>query len=157
MSPDSTRSPESVLRGLKGKEPDAPDAAAAKQALDLEAQHRREWFARFASERLLPMLRQVVDEIGKTGGSANCRLNDAGEALAAELVIVPPNLPKGARPPRLAISAATGERALAIDYTGTFPYVGATGGYGAEIDYDTIYPSQIDEKLLDFVALATGA
>ena len=46
---------------------------------------------------------------------------------------------------------------MAVDYTGTFPYVGATGGFGAEIDYDTIYLSQIEEKVLDFVALATGA
>ena len=70
---------------------------------------------------------------------------------------MPRNLPEGAPPPRLAISVAPGERALAVDYTGTFPYAGASGGFGAEIDYDTIYPSQVEEKILDFVALATGA
>ena len=70
---------------------------------------------------------------------------------------MPRNLPKGAPPPRLAISATPGERTLAVDYTDTFPHAGAAGSFGAEIDYDTIYPSQVEEKILDFVALATGA
>jgi hypothetical protein len=46
---------------------------------------------------------------------------------------------------------------LMVEYTGTFPGVGATGGFGAEVDYDAIYPSQVEEKILDFVALAAGA
>jgi hypothetical protein len=130
---------------------------ASPTAAEVESSHRREWFAQFAAERLMPLLGQAVVTVEKTGGTANCRLNDKGETLAAELVVVPPNLPKGAPPPRLAISAAPGERALAVDYTGTFPGAGATGGFGGEIDYDTIYPSQAEEKILEFVALATGA
>ena len=155
MTFDFVRSLEGILRTLKNSEP--PPLAAAKHVRDAESSHRREWFARFAAERVMPLLAQTVDAIEKDGGSASCRLNDNGETLAAELVIVPRNLPKGAPPPRLAISAASGERAVAVDYTGTFPFAGATGGFGAEIDYDSIYPSQVEEKILDFVTLATGA
>jgi hypothetical protein len=31
-----------------------------------------------------------------------------------------------------------------------------TGGFGAEIDYDFIYPSQLEEQILGFIALAVG-
>jgi hypothetical protein len=151
------RSLEGVLRSLDKHEAPAPDAAKAQQALDAESTHRRKWFARFAAERVMPLLKHTVEAVEKNGDRATCRLNKQGEAVAAELVIVPRHLPEGARPPRLTISAAAGERAVAIDYTGTFPYAGVTGGFGAEIDYDMIYPSQVEEKILDFVALATGA
>ena len=154
MPSDFVRSLEGVLRNLEKGD---PDAAVGRHALQAEISHRRKWFARFAAERVMPLLAETVQAIEKNGGTASCRLNDKGESLAAELVIVPRSLPKSAPPPRLAISAAPGERALAIDYTGTFPYAGASGGFGAEIDYDTIYPSQVEEKILDFVALATGA
>jgi len=49
------------------------------------------------------------------------------------------------------------DRPLLVEYTGNFPGVGATGGYGAEIDYDTVYPSQLEEQILGFVKLAIGA
>jgi len=81
MSPDFTRSLESVLRDLKRIEPGSVDATTSKQVLDAAGQHRREWFARFASERLMPLLGHTVEAIEKAGGSANCRLNDTGEAL----------------------------------------------------------------------------
>jgi hypothetical protein len=157
MASDFGRSLKDVLRKLGSSETAPPDAAAAKHVLDAESSHRRKWFARFAAERVMPLLAQTVEAIEKNGGTANCRLDDKRETLVAELVIVPRNLPKGAPPPRLAISAASGERALAVDYTGTFPFAGVTGGFGAEIDYDSIYPSQVEEKILDFVTLATGA
>jgi hypothetical protein len=157
MASDFVRSLEGMLRSLDKHEASRPDAASAKHALEAEMSHRRKWFARFATEQVMPLLKQTVEAIEKNGGTATCRLNEKGDALAAELVIVPPRLPEGAPRPRLAISAAPGERAVAVDYTGTFPHAGVTGGFGAEIDYDSIYPSQVEEKILDFVALATGA
>lgn len=157
MASDFARSLEGMLRSLDKKVAAKPDASTARQALDAENSHRRKWFAHFAAERVMPLLTQTVEAVERNGGTANCRLNEAGDALAAELVIVPPHLPAGAPPPRLSISAAAGERALGIDYTGTFPGAGVGGGFGAEIDYDSIYPSQVEDKILDFVALATGA
>ena len=157
MASDFVRSLEGVLRGVAKPPAPQPAIASAKDVRDAESAHRREWFARFAADRVMPLLRHTVEAVEKIGGKASCRLNQAGDGLAAELVIIPPHLPQGAQPPRLSISAAAGERALAIDYTGTFPYAGVTGGFGAEIDYDTIYPSQVEDKILDFVALATGA
>lgn len=158
MASDFVRSLEGVLRGLaKQVAPPPSGTSSAKDARDAESLHRREWFARFAAERVMPLLQHTVEAVEKIGCTASCRLNQAGDTLAAELVIIPPHLPEGAPPPRLSISAAPGERALAIDYTGTFPYAGVGGGFGAEIDYDSIYPSQVEDKILDFVALATGA
>jgi hypothetical protein len=157
MTNDFVRSLEGVLRSLDKQEALVPNAAPARRAVAPEAAHRRKWFAQFAAERVMPLLKHTVEAVEKNGGAATCRLNEQGETLSAELVIIPRHLPEGARPPRLAISAAQGERAVAIDYTGTFPYAGATGGFGAEIDYDMIYPGQVEEKILDFVALATGA
>jgi hypothetical protein len=157
MTSGFVRSLEDVLRSLGNNEPAPPNTARAKHVLDAESSHRRKWFARFAAERVMPLLAHTVQALERTGVTATCRLNEAGETLVAELVIVPRNLPAGAQPPRLSISAASGERAVAVDYTGTFPHAGVAGSFGAEIDYDTIYPSQVEEKILDFVALATGA
>ena len=157
MPTDFVRSLERLLCGVGQVVPTHVDLPTAKYMLDAENAHRRKWFARFAGERVMPLLAHTVQAVEQTGASATCRLNEGGDALTAELVIVPPHLPQGAPPPRLSISAAPGERALAIDYTGTFPHVGVTGGFGAEVDYDAIYPSQVEEKILDFVALATGA
>jgi hypothetical protein len=120
------------------------------------AEHRRKWFAHFAEERVLPLLVQVADSAEKHGASATTKLAEVNEQLAAELVIVPRSLPTGAKPPRLTVYAVDGERPLMVEYTGTFPHVGATGGFGAEIDYDPIFTSQLEEKILDFVALAAG-
>jgi hypothetical protein len=159
MPTDFVRSLQDLLRGLDqtGATHTHAGTATAKHILDAETAHRRKWFARFAADRVMPLLRHAAQAVEQTGGIADCRLNEGGDALTAELVIIPPNLPKGAPPPRLSISVAPGERALAVDYTGTFPGAGATGGFGSEIDFDTIYPSQVEEKIIDFVALATGA
>ena len=156
MSSDFIRSLEGVLRSLDTPGTASPDTATAEQEREAENLQRRHWFAHFAKEHLMPLLHHTVEAIEKKGGTASCRLDEQNESPAAELVIVPRDLPHGARPPRLIISAAPGERPLAVDYTGTFPFVGATGGFGAEIGYDKVYPTQVDEKILDFVALATG-
>ncbi len=157
MASDFARSLEGVLRHLDKQVAAHRGVATAKQARDMESAHRRDWFARFARERIMPLLRETVEAVEQKGGSGKCRLIQGGGTLAAELIIEPPHLPEGAPPPRLSISPAPGERAVAVDYTGTFPYVGADGGFGSEIDYDTIYPSQVEDKILDFVTLATGA
>ena len=105
----------------------------------------------------MPLLDTAAETARKHGADATSRLVEENGHLAAELVLVRGRLPAGARPPRLTIYAAEGDRPLMVEYTGTFPHVGATGGFGAEVDYDAIYSSQIEEKILDFVALATGA
>jgi hypothetical protein len=158
MTSDFTRSLEGILRNLDKHAAPQPQPATPKDPdVESDVAHRRKWFSRFAAERVMPLLTQAVEAVEKSGGTANCRLNTQAETPAAELVIIPRDLPEGARPPRLTISAAAGERAVAIDYTGTFPHAGVTGGFGAEIDYDTIYPSQVEEKIVDFITLATGA
>jgi hypothetical protein len=121
MATDFVRSLQDLLRGLDQTGPDACRCCTAKHILDAETAHRRKWFARFAAERVMPLLKHAAQAVEQTGGTANCRRNAGGDALTAELVIVPPNLPKGAPPPRLSISAAPGARALASDYTG-FPW-----------------------------------
>ena len=122
---------------------------------DVDPARRQKWFAEFAAEKVMPLLTRTAKSIEVNGGKANCRLDENEGRLAAELVIMPRLLPAGASPPQLSISAAEGPRPLAIDYTGTFPHSGATGGFGAEIEYDTAQPSQLEEKVAAFVALAT--
>jgi hypothetical protein len=122
----------------------------------VESRHRK-WFALSAADRVMPLLTHTVEALKQRGISAHCRLVKDGEALTAELTIVPPGLPHGARPPLLAIAAAPGPSGLSIDYTGTFPNAGLEGGFAAEIGYDTVYTSEIEEQLLQFVRLATGA
>jgi hypothetical protein len=117
----------------------------------------RQWFAEFAANEVMPLLNEVAASARRHGAAATCRIADENGHLAADLVIVPSRLPTGAKPPRLTIYAVDGGRPLMVEYTGTFPGVGATGGFGAEVDYDPIYPSQVEEKILDFVALAAGA
>ena len=80
-----------------------------------------------------------------------------GDVCVAEPVIVPPQLPPGARAPQLTIAAAPGPRGLSIEYTGTFPGTGAKGGYGAEVQYDTIYTDELEAHISEFVRLATEA
>ncbi|HUO00224.1 MAG TPA: hypothetical protein VMU69_28800 [Bradyrhizobium sp.] len=104
----------------------------------------------------MPLLDDVAETARAHGAEATSRLADVNGQLAAELVIVRGFLPKDARPPRLTVYATDGEPPLMIEYTGTFPHVGATGGFGAEIDFDPIYPIQLEEKVLDFVELACG-
>ena len=105
----------------------------------------------------MPLLAEVVKAAEKHGLTATSRLRELDGRPAADLVLVPRHLPPNARPPRLTIYAPGDERPLEIEYTGTFPGVGVDGGFGAEVDYDAIYPDQLEEKILGFVALATGA
>ena len=104
----------------------------------------------------MPLLDGVAETACAHGAEATSRLAEVNGRLAAELVIVRGVLPRDARPPRLTVYATDGEPPLMIEYTGTFPHVGATGGFGAEIDFDPIYPIQLEEKILDFVELACG-
>ncbi len=132
-------------------EPDTvPDPVSATE-------RRREWFAHFAAETVMPLLSEVARAAEGHGCVATCRLGEKDDRLAADLVIVPERLPRGAKPPRLTVYATEGERPLMVEYTGTFPHVGATGGFGAEIDFEPIFPRQLEERILEFVALATGA
>ena len=59
--------------------------------------------------------------------------------------------------PLLTVSGTEGEPLLMIEYTGSFPHVGATGGFGAEIDFGSIHPIRLEGKMFDFVELACGA
>jgi len=133
-----------------------PAPEAATPGLPNDPIHRHKWFAQFAANEVMPLLGEVAERANRHGASATCRLGEENGHLAAELVIVPRRLPKGAKPPRLTLYAAEGDRPLMVEYTGTFPHVGATGGFGAEIDFDSIYPGQLQEHILEFVALATG-
>jgi hypothetical protein len=125
---------------------------------------RAEWFAHFAPATVMPLLERVAHDLQRHGYGASARLGDADGRLIAELEIVPPGLPPRARPPRLAITASrpprpqnpSHDRPLLVEFTGTFPHAGATGGYGAEIDYTTIGPAQLEEKVAEFLAMATG-
>lgn len=134
-----------------------PTPAPAARDLSTATERRRQWFANLATEKIIPLLDKVAEAARKHGADATARLAEVNGQLAAELVIVRGLLPKGARPPRLTVYAADGDPPLMIEYTGTFAHVGATGGFGAEIDFDSIYPNLLEEKILDFVELACGA
>ena len=123
-----------------------------------------EWFARLAPATIMPLLERVASDLRRRGYGASPRLSDAGGRLIAELEVVPPGLPTGARPPRLAITASrpprqqnpSHDRPLLVEFTGTFPHTGATGGFGGEIDYTTISPAQLEEKVAEFLDMATA-
>jgi hypothetical protein len=161
MTAEFTQQVEAVLARAQLREepprhkPKPKSATAA--SLETEAERCRKWFAQYAAKRVMPMLKQTATAVKRHGAEASCRLAECDGRLTAELVIVPPYLPSDARPPRLVVLAAQGEEPLMVEFAGTFPYVGATGGFGAEVDYDAIFPSQLEEQVLDFVALATGA
>src|SRR5271155_725465 len=157
MTNDFSRALEAILQRADPPPRREGKAAPATAAVKNHAERRSEWFAKFAAEKVMPLLREVTQTVEKHGATATCRLGEENGHLAAELVIVPKGLPRGALPPRLTVYAAEGERPLMIEYTGTFPHAGGTGGFGAEIDFDPIFSSQVKEKILDFVALATGA
>ena len=131
-------------------------APAAERDTTTTVQRRQEWFAALATKTIMPLLDEVAEAARKHGADATSRLAETDGRLVAELVIVRRRLPKGARPPRLVVYAAEGRPPLMIEYTGTFAHAGATGGFGAEIDFDPIYPAQLEEKILDFVELACG-
>ena len=155
MASEFTRSLENILHrfGPAAAPPAAPAAAAG--AATVESRHRK-WFAEYAPRHVMPLLNEVVEEVKKRGLKAHARLRQDGEGCIAELVIVPPNLPPGARAPQLAVAAAPGPQGLTIEYTGTFPHAGAEGGFGGEVQYDTIYSNELEAHILEFVRLATG-
>jgi hypothetical protein len=132
----------------------SPPAAAGSGTA--ESRHRK-WFAAYAPGHVMPLLNQVVEQAKKRGLDAHCRLRRDGGTCTAELVIVPPKLPPSARPPLLAIAAAPGPRGLSIEYTGTYPGAGPEGGFGGEVQFDTIYTNELEDHILEFVRLATGA
>lgn len=153
MSAGFTRSLEAVLACFNPSSSPAKVTVRPQDAAD----RSRKWFAKFAEKRVMPLLVEVAQVAEKHGVTATSRLHESEGRLTAELVLIPRHLPQGARPPRLTVYAPGDERPLEIEYTGTFPGIGIGGGFGAEIDYDAIYPAQLEEKILEFVALATGA
>jgi hypothetical protein len=155
MNNDFTRSLEKVLRGAGRRETPPRETATAKpQAADpIEVRHQK-WFAQYADEHVLPLLTHSVAALKRRGFVATCQLLKDGENVTAELVITPPGLPPHAKPPRFTVSAAQGPRGLAIDYTGTFPHPGTEAGFGSEVVYDTVYTSELEEQLLEFVKMA---
>lgn len=136
---------------IEGAQP-KPEAGAETA----DSRHRK-WFAQFAAEHVMPLLTHTVEALQRRGFAANCRLIEDGDNVTAELVVIPRGLPHGAKPPRFAVSAAPGIRGLGVDYTGTFPHSGPEGTFGAEIIYDTVYTSELEQQLLEFVGMATGA
>jgi hypothetical protein len=153
MSAGFTRSLEAVLARTDA---DSPPAKATVRPQDA-AERSRKWFAKFAEKRVMPLLAEAAQAAEKYGVTATFRLHETEGRLTAELVVIPRHLPQGIRPPRLTVYAPGDERPLEIEYTGTFPGIGVDGGFGSEVDYDAIYPAQLEEKILEFVALATGA
>lgn len=145
------------------------NAFSGVTALQTSTVDRQQWFERFANEKVIPLLSEAAENLKKRGYDAVASLHETEGRLVAELQVAPPRLPSGARPPRLtittsraprgvrSISGAMHDHPLLVEFTGTFPGVGATGGFGAEVDYDTIYPSQVEEKIVGFLQLATGA
>lgn len=158
MNSDFTRSLEKVLHDAGRRQTPPPEATARKppKADPIEAGHRK-WFAQFADEHVLPLLTHAVAALQRRGFAATCQLLKDGENVTGELVIVPPGLPPHAKPPRFTVGAAPGARGLAIDYTGTFPHPGTESGFGSEVVYDTVYTSELEEQLLEFVKMAAGA
>ncbi len=149
--PSQFKPSENILHRFDGAEPPPAAAAGSETA---ESRHRK-WFAAYAPQHVMPLLNQVVELVKKRGLDAHCRLRHEGETCVAELVIVPPKLPQGARPPQLANAAAPGPRGLSIEYTGTYPGTGAKGGYAGEVQYDTIYTNELEAHILKFLRLAT--
>ncbi len=145
--------PENILHRFDGA---ASPPAATAGSDTVESRHRK-WFAEYAPQHVTPLLNQVVELVKKRGLDAHCDLRQDGDMCVAELVILPPKLPQGARPPQLTITAAPGPRGLSIEYTGTYPGTGAKGGYGGQVQYDTIYTDELEAHIMEFVRLATEA
>ncbi len=147
---------ENLLRGRHAGPRPQRQAPPAEPAADSLERRHREWFAKFAADEIMPRLTHTVDVLKRRGIAAHCRLTRQGDVTAAELVIEPAGLPQSAAPPRLTIAAASGERGLSIECTGTYPEAGAEGGFGAEVVYDTVYTSELDEQILEFIRMATA-
>jgi len=148
------RNPLKTFPQHSNPQPGHGPGTAAEAPAAIELRRRQEWFAKFAPSDIMPLLDEAAAAARNHGAEATSRLAEENGHLAAELVIVRGRLPDKARPPRLTVYATGGERPLMVEFTGTFPHVGATGGFGAEIDFDPIYPGQLKEKVQDFLVLA---
>jgi len=160
MSKDFSTSLEGLLQRTSPRAARQPKPVAAEKSATAKTEATeqcREWFAGFAANQVMPLLDEAAEKARKHGATATSRLAETNGKLAAELELIRGHLPKNARPPRLTIYATDGEPPLMVEFTGTFPHVGALGGWGGEVDYDSVYPSQLEEKILDFIALASGA
>lgn len=151
MPSEFNRSLENILHRFDGAA--SPPVAAVSDTV--ESRHRK-WFAEYAPQHVMPLLTQVVEQVKKRGLDAHCRLRHDRDLCVAELMVAPPKLPQDARPPQLAIAAASGPRGLSLEYTGTYPGSGGEGRFGGEVQYDTIYTSELEAHILEFVRLATG-
>lgn len=157
MTSDFCSALEGILRRTHWRQTRKEREPAPDPTKPATTERRQEWFSKLATTTIMPLLDDVAATARKHGADATSRLAEVNGHPAAELVILRGILSKGARPPRLIVYETEGEPPLMIEYTGTFPHVGATGGFGAEIDFDPIYPIQLEEKVLDFVELACGA
>jgi hypothetical protein len=160
MTDEFFRSLEAVLHRVNRSQSSSPPvtAIAKRKAPDADelAARRQKWFAGVVNEQVMPLLKKTAEAAQNHGATAVTRLGDADGRLTAELTANFGDLPKGANPPRLTCYLADGEPPIMVEFTGTFPHVGALGGFGAEIDYDPVYPSQIEEKILEFIRLVSG-
>jgi len=120
------------------------------------AARRKAWFTSLVTERIMPMLDRAAEVAKRHGMAASTRIIEAEHRLEAELTLIIPGLPPRARPPRLIIYLATDDPPLMVEYTGTFPGIGATGGFGAEIDYVQAHVNELEEKIVDFLDMAAG-
>jgi hypothetical protein len=158
MTPEFSSALEGILRRID-RHPIRKNPAAAPEVGEPRGplERRRQWFSKLATITIMPLFDGVAEAARKHGANATSRLAEVDGNLAAELEIVRGRLPRGARPPRLTVYPTEGEPPLMIEHTGTFPHIGATGCFGAEVEYDAIHPTQLEEKVLDFVELACGA
>jgi len=153
---------EAILKGQPRPEPSAPAPAAAPatRAGKPGADNTQRWFAEFAETQAMPLLREAAEAAERHRGvKAQTSLAERDGRLTAELVITPLDLPERAQPPRFLVYAPGDGRPLEVEYTGTFPVIGRHHQrlrYEAEVDYDAIFPSQLEERLLDFVKMATA-
>lgn len=159
MSDGFSKSLETILRATGARLAPATNVKppAPPPPTQDATERRQKRFAEFVKERVMPLFEKVVTAAKEHGATASCRLVAVDGRLAAELTFVRGRLPQGAKPPQMTVYATDGEPPVMVEFTGTFPHVGARGGFGAEVDYDSVYPSQVEEKLLEFVALASGA
>ena len=157
MSDGFSKSLEAILRATDPRLARAAKVSPPAPPTQDAVERRQKWFAGFVEERVMPLFEKVVAAAKEHGATASCRLAAIDGRPAAELTFVRNQLPQGARPPQMTVYAADGEPPVMVEFTGTFPHVGARGGFGGEVDYDAVYPTQVEEKLLEFVALASGA
>ena len=153
---DFTEALRAIFNGTHKPAPKQPRPASPEPSQPL-GDHPPGHFAEYARTQIMPLLTKAAEMAEAHGARASAHMNESEGRVTAELTIIPGDLPEGARPPRLAVYTPGQERPLEVEFTGTFPHEGPDGGYGAEVEYDAIHPEQLEEKVLDFIALATGA